>query len=115
MNRTLLWRGLLILAVAVVCVALAYPPDNKNSLGLDLQGGMHLLLKVHTEDALRVETDTDMARLIDLGKDKGAPGLQGRRTGDTRFAITAPTPEARDAASDLVSKYLPRWQVAREG
>src|SRR5262249_15724921 len=26
MNRNLLWRGLLILAVAVICVVLAYPP-----------------------------------------------------------------------------------------
>ncbi len=114
MNRTLLWRGLLILAVAVVCVALAYPPKKKINLGLDLRGGMHLVLQVHTEDALRAETDTDMARLIDLGKDKGAPGLQGRRTGDRQFVITAPTPEARDAASELVSKYLPRWQVQRQ-
>ncbi len=90
MNRNLLWRGLLILAVAVVCVALAYPPKKKINLGLDLQGGMHLVLQVHTEDALRAETDTDMARLIDLGKDKGAPGLQGRRTGDRQFVDHRP-------------------------
>ncbi len=115
MNRNLLWRGLLILAVAVACFALAYPPKDKINLGLDLQGGMHLVLQVHTEDAVRVETDTDMARLIDLGKDKGAPNLKGRRTGDSQFTITAPTPEARDAASDLVSKYLPRWKVKRQG
>jgi preprotein translocase subunit SecD len=115
MNRNLLWRGLLILAVAAICVALAYPPKDKISLGLDLQGGMHLVLQVHTEDALRAETDTDMARLIDLGKDKGAPNLQGRRTGDSQFVVTAPTPEARDAASDLASKYLPRWKVNRQG
>lgn len=116
MNRNLLWRGLLILAVAVTCVVLAYPPKNKINLGLDLQGGMHLVLQVHTEDALRADTDADMARLIDLGKDKGAPGLTGRRTGDTSFAITAPTPEARDAASTLASNYLgPRWQVKSQG
>jgi preprotein translocase subunit SecD len=116
MNRNLLWRGLLILAVAVVCVILAYPPKKKINLGLDLQGGMHLVLQVHTEDALRVDTDADMARLIDLGKEKGAPGLQGHRTGDSRFVVTAPTPEARDAASELVTKFLgPRWQVGRQG
>jgi preprotein translocase subunit SecD len=114
MKRNLLWRGLLILAVAVVAIALAYPPKDKINLGLDLQGGMHLVLQVHTEDALRAETDSDMARLIDLGKDKGAPGLKGRRTGDSVFAITAP-PEARDTVSDLAAKYLPRWKVSRPG
>ena len=85
MNRNLLWRGMLILAVAVVCVALAYPPKKKINLGLDLQGGMHLVLQVHTEDALRAETDSDMARLIDPARTR-APRPQGRRTGDRRSA-----------------------------
>ena len=115
MKRNLLWRGLLILAVAVVCFFLAYPPQEKINLGLDLQGGMHLVLQVHTEDALRAETDSDMARLIDVGKDKGAPGLKGRRTGDATFVDLRPAPEARDAVSDLASKYLPRWKVKRQG
>jgi preprotein translocase subunit SecD len=116
MNRNLLWRGLLILAVAAICVALAYPPKDKINLGLDLRGGMHLVLQVHTEDALRADTDADMARLVDLGKDKGAAGLQARRTGDSTFVITAPTPEARDAASELASKYFnQRWGVKSQG
>jgi preprotein translocase subunit SecD len=71
-NRNLLWRGLLILAVTLICVALAYPPKKKINLGLDLQGGMHLVLQVHTEDALRAETDSDMARLLDQAKEQGA-------------------------------------------
>ncbi len=116
MNRNLLWRGLLILAVAAICVALAYPPKEKINLGLDLQGGMHLVLQVHTEDALRADTDADMARLIDLGKDKGAPGLTGHRTGDSAFVITAPNPDVRDAASNLASSYFSqRWQVQSQG
>src|SRR5689334_24679776 len=64
MNRNLLWRGLLILAVAAICVVLAYPLDKKINLGLDLQGGMHLVLQVHTEDALRAETDGDLGLLL---------------------------------------------------
>ncbi|HEY4588485.1 MAG TPA: hypothetical protein VII86_04635, partial [Thermoanaerobaculia bacterium] len=116
MNRNLLWRGLLILAVAAICVALAYPPKQKINLGLDLRGGMHLVLQVHTEDALRADTDADMARLIDLGKDKGAPGLTGHRVSDTSFLIACPTPEARDAASNLASSYFnQRWQVRSQG
>ena len=116
MNRNLLWRGLLILAVAAICVALAYPPKDKINLGLDLRGGMHLVLQVHTEDALRADTDSDMARLIDLGKEKGAPGLTGHRTGNSSFVITAPTPEARDAVSNLAaSSFSQRWQVRSQG
>lgn len=113
MNRKLLWRGLLILAVAVVCIALAYPPDKKINLGLDLQGGMHLILQVHTEDAVRAETDSDMARLIDVAKEQKKPGLTGRRTGDSTFVLSGPA-DALDFASSNASRYVPRFSVSRE-
>ncbi len=112
MNRKLLGRGLLILAVAVICIALAYPPEKKINLGLDLQGGMHLVLQVHTEDALRAETDADMARLLDQAKEQKVNGLTGRRTGDTAFALSGP-PAALDFASSNASRYVPRFTVSR--
>ena len=108
-NRNLLWRGLLILAVTLICAALAYPPKKKINLGLDLQGGMHLVLQVHTEDAVRAETDSDMARLLDQAKEQGAQGLTGRRTGDATFMVSG-SPEARDIASDVARKSLSRWE-----
>jgi preprotein translocase subunit SecD len=114
MKRPLLWRGLLILAVAVACAALAYPPKDKINLGLDLQGGMHLVLQVHTEDALRAETDSDMARLVDAAKEKGIADLQARRTADTQFAV-AGSPDSRSTVSDLAQRYLPRWDVGSSG
>jgi len=42
----------LILAVLLGAVLMAYPLDEKVSLGLDLQGGMHLVLEVQTEKAV---------------------------------------------------------------
>src|SRR3954466_10090531 len=113
MKRPLLWRGLLILAVALIAAALAYPPKKKINLGLDLRGGMHLLLQVHTEDALRADTDSDMAALLDRAKEKGITGLKARRTADSTFAITA-TSEQRDTLSDLAQRYLPRWNVSSQ-
>ena len=97
MNRNLLWRGILILAVAIGAVALAYPLNKKINLGLDLQGGMHLVLQVHTEDALRAETDSDMSRLLNQTKDAKMTGLQGHRISDTSFEIAGVGPDSRDA------------------
>jgi preprotein translocase subunit SecD len=104
----------LILAVALIAAWLAYPPKEKISLGLDLRGGMHLLLQVHTEDALRAETDSDMAALVDRAKEKGVVGLKARRTGDSAFAVAA-TSEQRDVLSDLAQRYLSRWNVSSSG
>src|SRR5215218_6705772 len=114
MKRKLLWRGLLILAVALICVALAYPPKKKINLGLDLQGGMHLMLQVHTEDALRAETDSDMARLVDQAKEQGVTGLKANRTGDARFTVSGASPDALSTVTDVARRFLPRWQVSRQ-
>lgn len=42
----------MILAVVLAAVLMAYPLEEKINLGLDLQGGMHLLLEVQTEKAV---------------------------------------------------------------
>ncbi len=43
--------------------------DRQLKLGLDLKGGVHLVLRVQTDDALKVETDSEMERLReDLSK-----------------------------------------------
>ena len=114
MKRNLLWRGLLILAVALVCVALAYPPKKKINLGLDLRGGVHLVLQVHTEDALRAETDSDMARLVDQAKEQSVTGLTATRTGDAAFTISAASPDALSTVTDIAGRFLPRWQASRQ-
>ncbi len=114
MKRNLLWRGLLILASILISVALFFPPKERINLGLDLQGGMHLVLQVHTEDALRAETDTDMARLVDLAEEKKVTGLSSRRTGDAVFVISGASPQARDTVADLADKNLQRWDMSRQ-
>lgn len=109
MNRNLLWRGLLILAILVAAVAAMLPLKKKINLGLDLQGGMHLVLQVHTEDALRAEADSDMGLLLQQAKEEGVTGLSGRRTSDTAFEITGLTPATRDTVSDLAGRFLGGW------
>src|SRR5580693_5302853 len=115
MQRNLLWRGVLILASILAAAAAAYPPKEKINLGLDLRGGMHLMLQVHTEDALRAETDGDMARLAQQVKDdaKGKLDVKPQRTGDTRFAIADLSPEAKTAVIEAAKRVASRFN-ARE-
>src|SRR5437667_309308 len=42
-------------------------------LGLDLKGGVHLVLQVQTDDALNVETEQEMSRLQQELKTRGVP------------------------------------------
>jgi preprotein translocase subunit SecD len=58
-----------------------YPPDKKINLGLDLKGGVHLVLRVHTDDALRLHTELTSERL--------RTALATAKAGGT---VTAPSP-----------------------
>ena len=57
MKKGLRWKVILTALVIVFALILAYPPKDKIELGLDLKGGMHLVLQVVTDDALNYETD----------------------------------------------------------
>ncbi len=63
MKRKLRWKIILVIAVVGLAVFLAYPPSKKIHLGLDLRGGMHLVLQVVTDDSVRAETDQEISRL----------------------------------------------------
>ncbi|HYN22121.1 MAG TPA: hypothetical protein VE078_14270, partial [Thermoanaerobaculia bacterium] len=120
MKGNLLWRGILILALLVAAAWKAYPLNEKINLGLDLQGGMHLVLQVQTEDAVRAETDSDMERLVQLAADEGMPGLQAKRTGDSRFEISGLTPETMNKLIDLAEERnyagrTGRWEIVSRG
>jgi preprotein translocase subunit SecD len=63
MMKNLRWRLTLTVLVIAVAVFAFYPPEQKINLGLDLKGGVHLVLRVQTDDALRSESEITAERL----------------------------------------------------
>ena len=61
--KNVYWKLGLIAAVIAVSVLSFY--FKGLNLGLDLKGGVHLVLRVQTDDALRLETETTVERLRD--------------------------------------------------
>src|SRR6187455_1771292 len=55
----------LLLIVAVIALSVFSFYYKGMNLGLDLKGGVHLVLRVQTDDALRLETETTVERLRD--------------------------------------------------
>ncbi len=63
MSKNLRWKLLTIVTVVGLAIWAFTPPTEKVRLGLDLKGGVHLVMRVQTDDALRVETEAAADRL----------------------------------------------------
>ena len=57
MYKDLKWKTPLIIGVLLGAIWLSYPLKEKIALGLDLQGGMHLVLEVKVEKAVEASLD----------------------------------------------------------
>jgi preprotein translocase subunit SecD len=118
MNLDLRWRILLILGLTALCVVAIYPPSEKIHLGLDLKGGIHMVMRVKTDDAVKAEIDVTQERIRSALGEKGlAPakisadgldailleGVDAARLGEirdilttqfgARYAISSPSPD----------------------
>ncbi len=115
MSRDLLWRGLLIFVVVALGLWSAYPLEEKLNLGLDLQGGIHLVLRVQSEDAVRSETTKDMDRLLQELADDGVSGARGSQSSSTEFEVSGVPVERDGEVEEIVDDYLPGWNWQRRG
>ena len=85
MGKNLRWKLLVIVGVVALSVFAFYPPDQKVRLGLDLKGGVHLVLRVQTDDALRLLTEGTAEQLREALKTAGLAGPTVAATGATSF------------------------------
>ncbi|MFQ5526656.1 MAG: protein translocase subunit SecD [Thermoanaerobaculia bacterium] len=113
MKKGLLWKGILIGAVALVCAYSAYPVSDKINLGLDLRGGTYLVLRVEVEDALRAETDKDIARLVEELRDRGVTTVSASSTSSTGFDLLGVGSDRSSDVSDVAEEFLPGWDYQR--
>ena len=97
MSKNLRWKVVVILGVTALAIYSFYPPDQKVRLGLDLKGGVHLVMRVQTDDALRIETQTTADRLSERLKTANLPTGGIAVAGPTSFSVTG-VPAEQDAA-----------------
>jgi len=115
MKKDLRWKSILVLAVIVLTVFLAYPPGEKIHLGLDLKGGMHLVLEVITEDALSIETSQEILRLEDQLKRKNLAYTTVSKDGISQFSIQEINLDQESEIRDLLDEYFRDWDYSITG
>ena len=100
-------RLIVIGAVLALSIWAFYPPQQKVNLGLDLKGGVHLVLRVQTDDALRAETETTAQRLRDTLTRSNVTVSRIEATSPTEFVVEGIQDDAafRAAAVDPETNF----------
>ncbi|MDD8027497.1 MAG: protein translocase subunit SecD, partial [Acidobacteriota bacterium] len=112
MKKGLRWKLLAVVAVIGLCVFLFTPISKKIKLGLDLKGGIHLLLQVQTNDALTAETDQEITRFSELFKKNNITFQSGVKESPGRFAFTGTDANQESKIKDLVAQYTRDWTIS---
>ena len=114
MNRNIIWKIVLILAVVVVFTVAIIPTESNPEpirRGLDLKGGLHLVMRVNVEEALRLETDQAMNTLRSQATTQNLPVPATRRLTDTTFAATLPAGVGTGEYERIGADFLPSYSV----
>src|ERR1700732_4428080 len=127
MNPNLKWKVVFILVVILGCIyglfglptfptSLADLKSNfaqQIKLGLDLQGGTHLILQVQVQEAIAQETDQTVDRLTTQMRAKNIRYDEVRRLDDTHIVVRNVPSDQLSDFRDLVSAQLQNvWDMS---
>jgi len=134
LGKKLRWRLLIILLVLVGAiagyVAMGYQHASREAiggarptlkdalkkgikLGLDLRGGIHLVLKVKTSDAVKAERDDAVETLKNEAKDANLGAIELPTDSTFIVGVTDKTDQAK--LDDTAKRFLPDWTYSTAG
>jgi preprotein translocase subunit SecD len=106
MRRHLWLRVGLVVVVILGSIWYLYPPKKTINLGLDLQGGIHLVLGVETDKAIASQTDRVAEDLKGALEKKGIGVARIAREGDSTIVVRLATPQSWNDALTVVGEFL---------
>jgi preprotein translocase subunit SecD len=115
MRKGLRWKIILVVLVIALAIFLFYPPKDKIRLGLDLKGGIHLVLQVMTDDAINIETNLEIYRLQEQLKKKNIEfkSILPVKTG--YFTIQDFNPDQEGQIKDILDESYKEWEYSVTG
>jgi len=126
MNPNLKWKVVFIALVILACIVFLVGSPNlptswqavKNNfaqrikLGLDLQGGTHLVLQIQVQEAIAQETDVTVDRLGAQLREKNIRYDEIRRADDTHILAKGVDPAQNSSFRDLYNaQFSGRWEL----
>jgi preprotein translocase subunit SecD len=84
-------------------------------LGLDLRGGIHLVLQVNTADAVKAERDDAAEQLQTQAREQGITLGTVEFPNDRAFAVAVTPATDERKLEETVKRFLPDWTVSTAG
>jgi SecD/SecF fusion protein len=108
MTKNLQWRILVTLGILIFALLGMLPLKEKINLGLDLQGGMHLVLKVDTSKVLEEAREDAPNRALEIIRNRidqfGVREPLIQRQGRDEIVVQLPGVTDRDRAIELIGR-----------
>lgn len=108
MERKLWLKIGLVLTVVGICAYYAFPLEKRINLGLDLKGGMHLLLKVDTSSLTGKDKDDAADRAIEVIRNRidefGVRETSIAKQGEDEIVVQLPGVTDRDRALEIIGR-----------
>src|SRR5215470_6689933 len=104
-----MWKVVLILAVLVAFTIAIIPTKGDPEpirRGLDLKGGIHLVMRVNVGDAVRLETDQAAESFKSQAAKNQLPTPVTKRTDEATFIATLPSGVSTDPYEKLGKDFL---------
>ncbi len=125
MSKTLKWKFLLLAVLTVASIVLILPSFYPNTpqwfkkymaseglkLGLDLQGGMHLILKVDVDQAVRNAAQLYANDLKDVLKGKNITVVRKKGTNPDEIVLAIPNRSALEKVKETIEEDFPNLTI----
>ena len=108
MDKNFRWKVLLIIGVTALCLWKVYPPQEKIHLGLDLKGGMQLLLKIDLSKLPKDAQKDAAERAVEVIRNRidefGVSEPVITRQGTDQVVVQLPGITDRQRAKDIIGR-----------
>ncbi len=84
-------------------------------LGLDLRGGIHLVLQVNTADALKAERDDAVEQLQNQAREQSFALGAVEFPSETSFTVVVPAQTDEKKLEETIKRWLPDWSYGAAG
>ncbi|HUD73089.1 MAG TPA: protein translocase subunit SecD [Dongiaceae bacterium] len=99
------------IAVILGCWWLIHPVSRTINLGLDLKGGVHMVMRVRTDDAVKAEVDLARERIRSSFSEKGIAATASPDQTPKSITFTGIDAARLDEARTLVRDQFPQYNI----